>query len=175
MKKHIARTLSLTVFPLMLLLTGTVATHADTDVYFSGNLIADPCELHVDSEDQIVDFRNVPSKTFIQYHRSERERFSIWLTECDLSLGDTVTVTFIGSEDIYQPGLFAVTGTAAGIAIALEDESGTPVKPNVPMRPSALVAGDTFLNFQAFISAPVHSRVREGDFECITTFLLEYD
>lgn len=174
MKRHIARALSLVGFPVMLLVT-VPTIQADTDVYFSGNLVADPCELHVDSEDQIVDFRNVPSKTFIKYHRSERERFSIWLTECDLSFGSTVTVTFMGSEDIDQPGLFAVTGTAAGIAIAVEDDSGIPVKPNVAMRPSALTAGDTFLNFQAFVSAPVHSRVREGDFECVTTFLLEYD
>lgn len=175
MKRDITRALSMVGVPLILLLVVAPVVHADTDVYFSGNLVADPCELHVDSEDQIVDFRNVPSKTFIKYHRSERERFSIWLTECDLSLGSTVTVTFMGAEDIDQPGLFAVTGTAAGIAIAVEDESGIPVKPNVAMRPSALTAGDTFLNFQAFVSAPVHSRVREGDFECVTTFLLEYD
>jgi len=175
MKKNIVRVLSLASFPLLLLLAGVSVTHADTDVHFSGNLIADPCELHVDSEDQIVDFRNVPSKTFMKYPRSERERFSIWLTECDLSLGDTVTVTFMGTEDSAQPGLFAVTGTASGIAIALEDENGVPVKPNVPMRPAALKEGDTFLNFQAFISAPVHGLVREGDFECVTTFLLEYD
>ena len=162
MQKNKVRVLSLASFPLMLLLAGVSVTHADTDVYFSGNLIADPCELHFDSEDQIVDFR-------------ERERFSIWLTECDLSLGDTVTVTFMGTEDSAQPGLFAVSGTASGIAIAVEDENGVPVKPNVPMRPAALRSGDTFLNFQAFISAPVHSLVREGDFECVTTFLLEYD
>ncbi|WP_249226295.1 fimbrial protein [Entomohabitans teleogrylli] len=170
------RTLSLAGIPLMLFALAGAPVQADTDVLFSGTLIADPCELHVDSEDQIVDFRNVPSKTFIKYHRSERERFSIWLTECDLSLGDTVTVTFIGAEDADQPGMFALTGgTAAGIAIAVEDIDGTPVKPNVPMRPAALSAGDTILNFQAFISAPDHSRVREGDFECVTTFLLEYD
>lgn len=175
MKKNRVRALSMASFPLMVLLAGVSVTHADTDVYFSGNLIADPCELHVDSEDQIVDFRNVPSKTFIKYPRSERERFSIWLTECDLTLGDSVTVTFLGTEDSAQPGLFAVTGTASGIAIAVEDENGVPVKPNVPMRPAALKEGDTFLNFQAFISAPVHGLVREGDFECITTFLLEYD
>ena len=143
MKRHIARALSLMVFP-MLLLVSVPATHADTDVYFTGNLVADPCELHVDSEDQIVDFRNIPSKTFIKYHLSERERFSI-------------------------------TGTAGGIAIAIEDADGTPVLPNTTMRPTALTTGDTNLNFQAFVSAPVHSRVREGDFECVTTFLLEYD
>ncbi|EPK7572976.1 fimbrial protein [Klebsiella michiganensis] len=175
MKRYLTRALSLASFPLMMLLVAAPCVQADTDVHFTGNLVADPCELHVDSEDQIVDFRNVPSKTFIKYPRSEAERFSIWLTECDLSLGTTVTVTFKGTEDALQPGLFAVTGSAAGIAIALEDDSGTPVKPNVPMRPSALTAGDTFLNFQAFISAPVHSRVREGDFESMTTFLLEYD
>ena len=81
----------------------------------------------------------------------------------------------MGTEDADQPGLFAVTGTAGGIAIAIEDADGTPVLPNTAMRPAALTAGDTHLNFQAFVSAPVHSRVREGDFECVTTFLLEYD
>ena len=81
----------------------------------------------------------------------------------------------MGAEDVDQPGLFAVTGTAAGIAIAIEDADGTPVLPNTKMRPTALTAGDTNLNFQALVSAPVQSRVREGDFECVTTFLLEYD
>jgi len=176
MKRDLLRAFSLTGVPMILLaLAGAPASKADTDVLFSGTLVADPCELHVDSEDQIVDFRNVPSKTFIKYHRSERERFSIRLTECDLSLGDTVTVTFNGNEDLDQPGLFAVTGTAAGIAIAVEDADGTPVLPGVAMRPAALTAGDTILNFQAFISGPDHSRVREGDFECVTVFLLEYD
>ena len=174
MKRHIAQALSQVVI-LMLLLVSISATHADTDVYFTGNLVADPCELHVDSEDQIVDFRNIPSKTFIKYHLSERERFSIMLINCDLSLGSTVKVTFMGTEDVDQPGLFAVTGTAGGIAIAVEDADGTPVLPNTAMRPATLTAGDTNLNFQAFISAPVHSRVGEGDFECVTTFLLEYD
>lgn len=174
MKSHVARALSLVGFP-MLLLVSIPAPHADTDVFFTGNLVADPCELHVDSEEQIVDFRNIPSKTFIKYHLSERERFSIMLINCDLSLGSTVEVTFMGAEDVDQPGLFAVTGTAAGIAIAIEDADGTPVLPNTKMRPTALTAGDTNLNFQAFVSAPVHSRVREGDFECVTTFLLEYD
>ncbi|WP_249226397.1 fimbrial protein [Entomohabitans teleogrylli] len=172
MKKHSARALSLAV----LLLAGMTTAFADTDVVFSGTLVEDPCELHVDSEDQIVDFRNVPSKTFITHDRSGRERFSIWLKECDLSRGDTVTVTFIGAEDAFQPGMFALTGgTAAGIAIAVEDADGTPVKPGVAMRPTTLVAGDMVMNFQAFISAPDHSRVQEGDFECVTTFLLEYD
>lgn len=160
---------------LVLALAVMPPAYADTDVNFSGTLVADPCELHMDSEDQIVDFRNVPSKTFIKYHRSERERFSIRLTECDLSLGETVTVTFKGAEDTAQPGLFAVTGTAAGIAIAVEDAAGTPVLPNVAMRPATLTSGDTILDFQAFISAPDHSQVREGDFECVTYFLLEYD
>ena len=81
----------------------------------------------------------------------------------------------MGTEDVDQPGLFAVTGTAGGIAIAVEDADGTPVLPNTAMRPATLTTGDTNLNFQAFVSAPVHSRVREGDFECVTTFLLEYD
>lgn len=101
------------VFP-MLLLVSVPATHADTDVYFTGNLVADPCELHVDSEDQIVDFRNIPSKTFIKYHLSERERFSIMLINCDLSLGSTVKVTFMGTEDVDQPDFSRLPGQRAG-------------------------------------------------------------
>lgn len=113
MKRHIARALSLMVFP-MLLLVSVPATHADTDVYFTGNLVADPCELHVDSEDQIVDFRNIPSKTFIKYHLSERERFSIMLINCDLSLGSTVKVTFMGTEDVDQRDFSRLRGRLAG-------------------------------------------------------------
>lgn len=176
MKRKMSHAVSLTALTLLLCaLSGTPRAVADTDVIFNGTLVADPCEVHIDSEDQIVDFRNIPSKTFIEYHRSEPERFSIRLTECDLSLGETVKVTFVGAEDGRQTGLFAVTGTAQGLAIAIEDEGGSPVLPNVPLRPAALTAGDTYLNFRAFVSAPVHSQLQDGDFECVTTFLLEYD
>ena len=176
MNQPVVHSLVLAWAALMLLaLTATPNAYADTDVNFSGILVADPCELQVDSENQTIDFGNVPSKTFITSPRSEPERFSLRLSGCDLSLGETVTVIFMGAEDFAQPGLFAVTGTAGGIAIAVEDLSGTPVVPNIPMRPAALSTGNISLNFQAFISAPDFSRVQEGDFECVTTFLLEYD
>jgi type 1 fimbria pilin len=80
----------------------------------------------------------------------------------------------MGTEDSAQPGLFAVSGTASGIAIALEDENGTPVKPNVPMRPAALKAGH-FFKFSGLYFRPGTRSGKRGDFECVTTFLLEYD
>lgn len=59
----------------------------------------------------------------------------------------------MGTEDVDQPGLFAVTGTAGRIAIAIEDADGTPVLPNTTMRPTALTTGDTNLNFSFYLRA----------------------
>ncbi|MDM3379287.1 type 1 fimbrial protein [Citrobacter sp. Cb003] len=159
---------------LALLVSVSPLTQADTDVEFSGILVADPCEVHPDSLDQIVDFRNIPSKTFINHDRPAPKRFSIRLKECDLTLGTEVSVTFKGTEDIDQTGMFAVTGTAKGIAIALESASGEIIKPGVAMQPAGLVTGDTQLNYLAYVSGPDHSKVREGDFESTVFFFLEY-
>ncbi|HGM5490600.1 TPA: fimbrial protein [Serratia fonticola] len=148
---------------------------ADTHVDFEGTLVADPCLVSPGSENQIVDFRFVPAKTFINHLRTAPEKFSILLIDCDLTLGKIVKVTFSGNEDIAQPGLFSVEGDAKGIAIYLEDDQANQIKPEQEMRPISLIEGETQLNFKAYLQGPDFSLVEEGDFYAAVTFYLEYE
>ncbi|WP_318373709.1 fimbrial protein [Enterobacter sp.] len=148
---------------------------ADTTIEYSGTLIADPCVVDTGSEDQIVDFGTVVKKTFINHTRSVAEPFRIRLLECDLTAGNNVAVTFNGTEASDQPNTFAVTGEAQGIAIALEDSDGNAVKPAATMKPVPLTGEETILNYRAFVQSSDYSNVREGAFESVVSFTLEYD
>jgi type 1 fimbria pilin len=148
---------------------------SDTDVVFDGVLISEPCNISSSSEEQIVDFKNIPSKTFISHNRTVPEKFSFLLTECDLSLGQTVTVSFQGRESDLASGNFATDGDAKGISIALEDIQGNPVVPNQPATALLLNEGDTLLEYNAYIQADDYSRVDFGDFTSSVTFSFEYE
>lgn len=148
---------------------------ADTDLQFRGTLIADPCIVSTDSDEQEVDMGTIASKTFINHPRSVPKSFRIHLLGCDLSLGSTVSVTFSGTEDGDQPGTFAVTGEAKGIAIALEDEEGKAIAPGTELKPMQLEAGNTWMNFIAYVQGLNYSKVKEGPFESRAIFFLEYE
>lgn len=155
--------------------TGVMPLMADTDVQFGGTLIADPCQVDTDSEDQTVELKTVATKTFINHEQSAATPFSVWLRECDLSMGSQVTVTFYGQKDEANPALFAVDGTAKGIALALSDDSGKAVTPGSEQQPHELNDGDTELKWEARIQSTAGSQVTEGDFVSVVTFSLEYE
>lgn len=157
------------------LIAGTSVVDADTQVEFSGALVSEPCQIAVGDEEQQVDFRAIAAKTFISHPRSAPARFSIRLAECDLSLGTQVSVTFSGQEDSSQPGTFAVTGEAKGVAIALGDGEGKDLQPEVPQKPVALQEGDVVLDYQAWVQALDFERVTEGEFTALVTFFLDYE
>ncbi|TQI79101.1 type 1 fimbria pilin [Serratia fonticola] len=172
---RLLRNLYTAIFVGMGLFLLSAHTIAETHVDFEGTLVVDPCVVSPGSENQIVDFRFVPAKTFINHLRTAPEKFSIRLIDCDLTLGQIVKVTFSGNEDVAQPGLFAVEGDAKGIAIYLEDDQGNQIKPEQEMRPVALTDGETLLNYKAYLQGPNFSLVEEGDFYAAVTFYLEYE
>jgi P pilus assembly protein, pilin FimA len=159
----------------MLALTNSSRVLADTDVQFKGTLISEPCEVATNSVDQTVPMGTIAVATFLHQSRSSPKNFSIRLTGCDLSLGNTVAVTFSGTEDSAQPGTFATTGDAKGIAIALEDKNGTSVKPDSPMKAVDLDSGDVQLDYVAYVQAQDYSKVKEGAFESKAIFYLKYE
>lgn len=157
------------------LVTLSLPLCAETNVEFKGVLVADPCQVAMDSEDQRVDFDVIPSKTFIKQNRSSPRRFQIHLTDCDLSLGSAVFFTFTGAEEVTQPGTFAVTGEAQGIAIALEDDAGTAIENGRAMSAKAITGEDVWYDFRAYVQSTGYDTVKEGDFESVVTFSLEYE
>lgn len=157
---------------LPLLITDVMAA---TDLDFRGTLIAEPCALAAQSEEQTVNFGPVASQTFYANNRTAPRSFAIKLTECDLTMGTTVSVMFSGEPDSNQPDTFAVTGSAAGIAIALETKEGNRVIPGEVAAPVALSANETVLSYKAFVQGNVATAVSEGDFQSIVTFSLQYE
>ncbi|QFI54449.1 fimbrial protein [Aeromonas simiae] len=148
---------------------------AEAELEIGGTLVADPCVLTVDTEDQTVDFGAIASKTFINHSHSVGQPFSIHLSECDLTLGNSVQLTFRGEEDSDQPGTFAIGGEVAGVAIALEDSEAQPVVPGGASLPLSLNEGDTLLRYQAYLQAQDFSKVKEGEFISTLIFELEYE
>lgn len=148
---------------------------AASDVEFSGTLVAAPCVVATDSEEQTVNFGSIAAKAFINNDRSNPESFQIRLEECDLSMGSQVVVTFNGVEDADQPGTFTVEGAAKGIAVVLEDSKGRAILPNESLASVEISAGETVLEYRAQIKALAAGRVKEGDFTSNVTFMLEYE
>jgi len=157
------------------LLPLSLSAYADTIVDFKGTLVADPCQVATDSEDQEVFFDVIPSKTFIKQNRSSPRPFRIHLTDCDLSLGNAVMFTFVGEKEATQPGTFATTGEAKGIAIALEDDDAMAVENGKALPAKALTGEDSWFDFRAFVQSTGYESVKEGDFESVVTFSLEYE
>nr|WP_241391353.1 MULTISPECIES: fimbrial protein [Serratia]ULG12082.1 SefF [Serratia entomophila]ULG12399.1 SefF [Serratia entomophila]ULG18345.1 SefF [Serratia proteamaculans]ULG19681.1 SefF [Serratia proteamaculans] len=151
------------------------ASWADTDIHFSGILVAEPCQLATDSEDQIVDFGSIAARQFINNNQTSPKSFNLRLIDCDLSIGRSVIFTFTGDEDADQPGLFAVAGEAKGIAIVLMDDEGNKVQPGKAMSASSLTEAENSFSFQAAVSGPEFSLVSAGSFTSTVMFSLEYN
>ncbi|MFV8867046.1 fimbrial protein [Serratia fonticola] len=148
---------------------------ADTDVEFSGTLVADPCRVETDSEAQTVEFGAIPAKTFIDAVQTVPKTFHVHLKECDLSLGSQVSFTFTGEKDAAEPTLFKVSGSATGIALAIEDSEGRVVTPDGEQQAVTLTEGDTTLTWRTRVQSTVGRHVGEGEFSSVVTFALRYD
>ncbi len=150
-------------------------SQADTDIHFSGTLVAEPCQLATDSEEQTVDFGVIVAKQFINNSLTKPERFNIRLINCDVSVSQDVIFTFNGDEDTAQPGHFSVIGEAKGIAIMLTSDGGDKIKPGEKLTARTLIDADNIFTFQAAVSAPDFNVVTAGEFTATLLFSLEYN
>ena len=112
----------------MVMVAGMMAPPADAaeNMRFHGTLVAEPCVIQPGDEDIQLDFGTIVDKYLYLNTRTHSQTFALHLTECDLSLGNTVAITFTGTENAKLPGLLALDAgsLASGIGIGLEDSSG---------------------------------------------------
>lgn len=148
---------------------------ADTDVEFSGTLVADPCQVDMDSADQTVEMWPVATSTFINNETSGPKDFSIQLYDCDLSMGSQVSVVFQGDKDSRDPDLFAISGTAEGVALTIFDSNGKRVLPYARQDSVPLSGTEVSLKWQARLQTVAGRNVTEGEYLAVVTFLLEYE
>ncbi|BEN27509.1 fimbrial protein [Serratia marcescens] len=174
------------VFPffsaaMALLIVFTPHARAEDNLYFHGELVAEPCVIPPGSEIIPLDFGTVIDKYLYSYQRTLPVSLAIQLAECDLSLGQSLTVTFVGSENGSLPGYLALdTGSQArGVAIGLESMEGKSLPLNKRGEKISLVSGNNQIRLQAYIRGEplaLQSRtIVRGDFSAAVTFNLEYE
>ena len=166
--------------PIALLMAVSGAVQAD-NVRLHGALVAEPCVIAPGDESVKLEFGTVIDKYLYANQRTRGQAFAIRLTECDLSLGKTVRVTFSGNESAAMPGLLALNGAsqASGIAIGMETPQGEPLPVNQPGKAQALVSGTNILTARAYVQgepeALKHKTIERGPFSAVATFSLEYE
>lgn len=153
---------------------------ADNNLQISGQLVAEPCTLEDDSTDITLDFGNLVNKYFYNTSRTPGEPFMISLM-CDISLGDSVTVTFKGKESVALPGLLAPDdGSIHGLAFGLETDETTPRQ--FPLNTTSpiftLITGRNRIGLRGYVQAEpdaiTEHSLTNGIFTATATFQLDY-
>ncbi|HEM6841197.1 TPA: type 1 fimbrial protein [Providencia stuartii] len=152
------------------------------DIQYSGTLIALPCTVDPIYENFGVDFGgNINTKDLVDgQRRYSKEDILFHLTDCDTSLGNSISVKF-SSVSTTDNGLLNVDAgsQASGIAIGLETPSGvalpinnTQVEPLMPIK-----KGDMTIRLRAYVQAVEGATVESiqpGFFTATLTYMLIY-
>lgn len=170
-----------TFYCLWLLALIQPAFSTENNLQISGELVAEPCTLDTASSDISLDFGNLVSKYFYQTSRTPGEPFAIVLTECDISLGSSATVTFKGSESNELPGLLVPDdGDTHGIAFGIETDEEPPrlLALNKASPIFTLANGTNTLALRGYVQAEpaaiAAKSVLAGAFIATATFEIEY-
>lgn len=154
---------------------------AGDNVRFHGALVAEPCVIPPGEEEIALDFGTIVDKYLYLNTRTPGQPFTLHLTDCDQSLGQTVKVSFLGTESPALPGLLAIDGSggASGIAIGLETQQAVPLPLNKASGTYPLRSGDNLIGLKAFVqgepAAIANQAIGLGAFSAVATFSLEYE
>lgn len=151
----------------------------DNNLQISGTLVTEPCMLDVNNNTQTVDLGTIIEKGLYKDVRAPGVPFTISLTECDISLGNTVNLTFSGAESTALPGYLTATGTGgSGVAIGIETPEGQNLPVNEEMTGFALNDGTTDIVLQAYVQAEPDAIENQslvpGAFSATATINAEY-
>ncbi|WP_449544880.1 fimbrial protein [Lelliottia amnigena] len=180
MKRSFCTGVSLCALSLVLMAGINVdeAQALDNNLHFSGTLVSEPCNLDPQTSDITVDFSSVVEKYLYQNTRTLGVPLVVNLTDCDISLGNKVTMIFKGTESSVLPGLLATTGSAKGIAIGMETPDGTKLPFNQPTPEYAIATGSNQLTLKAYVQgepvAIAQQNITPGDISATATFELAY-
>jgi type 1 fimbria pilin len=149
------------------------------DVKISGELLASPCILAIESGDQTVRFNAISTKDLYASGEAGTKDFSLILKNCDLSISKSVGIIFTGEKSTKQSGLLALDAgsIASGVAIGLKYKNNI-----LPLCSSTggidLTTGENTLQFSAFVrgdpSTIENKTIKAGRFSAVANFTLNY-
>lgn len=153
------------------------------EIQYSGTLIALPCTVEPTSEDLGVDFGgNINAKDLVNgQRRYSKEDITFKLTDCDTSLGNTISVKFNGISTTPN-GLLNVdaNSSASGIAVGLETPSGEflPIN-NMQVKPvKPITDGNMTIRLRSYVQAvdgATIETITPGFFMATLTYTLGYE
>lgn len=152
------------------------AAQAATPLTFTGQLIAEPCHLDVNSI-KSIDFGNQFIERISDGKMSKDVTFKLNLEDCSADTLNNVAVRFSGAADTTLTEYFKLddTSTAKGLAIGIKDDKGAAVKPNGLSTYKAITDGEMSLAFNAFVVGDESANITGGDFTTTVNVELEYN
>lgn len=146
------------------------------EIQFKGELVNSACGLAASSSPVIVDFVQIPVSALKNGKKAGNVQKNIELQDCDISVAKTATITYMpNTQDVANPNLAAMLGTAKGAGIGLIDNAGQDVKWGEASAKVNLKNGKSVIPFTAFIQAETASSVVEpGEFTSQINFQIDY-
>lgn len=147
-------------------------------VTVSGSIIKTQtsCSLAPESLDQTIALGPVADAALLENNGSGKstvQRFNIQLEDCEVSGGNSVTVTFVGVEG--KEGRLGITGTASGASVALADGSGNVLELGKPSKSISLQNGNNILPFTVYLQGDgVPGNIKAGDYHAAAGFMLNF-
>ncbi|MFZ4214123.1 fimbrial protein [Pantoea endophytica] len=156
-------------------------TAAATDVNFQGRLIDDACQIAQPGVPLEVDFGQIAVNSLYDNTRTAGKSFTVSLINCNVSVAQSVSVTFEGSPDAGGlAGYLAIapSSTASGIGIGIETESGDLIALGTASPATELVNGTNDIVFKSFVQGQPDSiankTIAAGDFNSMATLSFNY-
>lgn len=170
----------LLILYILLLVYNTPLSATPHNISYFGNLVTEPCI--VSPEDGAIDinFGTIIDSYIYKYIRTPAQVFTIRLQDCDISVSNSLMITFQGAENSFLPGFLALrnNSSAKGIAIGLEYENGEPLSLNTSSKVQKLVNGENILKFYTFVKgepgAIENKSITVGFFSSFATFIFDY-
>ncbi|MDC9593046.1 fimbrial protein [Xenorhabdus sp. IM139775] len=145
-------------------------------------VLAPTCSIKTKDRNIEVDFGNVLNNDLYLKHRTEGQRFHLYLEDCDPRMIKRLKIKFLGEPSPELPGLLAVrtNGNLRGIAIGMEKLDGTPMPFNKTSEfPLLTNSTENVIPFRAYIQAAPRviqdKTMGVGQFTAIATFEVNYD
>lgn len=145
----------------------------------TGTVVSPACTIALEDARQTVDMGVLPAGELKKNGQGQPRRMRVRLQSCPLeqltagSPQPAVRVVFDGPFR-REPSLFAVTGSAGGIALKIRDRNGNPVRAGESL-PLAPVYGDGQGLYYWLQIVPDGSLLSAGDFYTAIRFSLHYE
>jgi type 1 fimbria pilin len=158
----------------------TSVGQAADNLRFKGNLVEEACTLRPGDEAITLELWDLTSKYLYINTRSVGKRFKLHLEDCDTTIGNSVTITFGGTENRELRGLLALDGGsgASGIGVGMETLSDKPLPLNTVSDKQVLSDGSNAIELKAYVqgepTAIKDQTIGHGAYTVTSTFTLDY-